>query len=227
MFSLVVTIIGVASVVRRLSVGAGTMSHPGALRVVQCMIAGRARAPLALGRKDEGRERRARVAVTPFAQVYEANAAAVYRYCLAQLGDACAAEDAAADAFGQAYAAWATFEDEDPDGARRWIFRIARNASIDQHRRRRRRSLLLGRLGGVAAVDVETVAALREELRGVLSAVGALGRRDRELVALRVAAGLSYAEVGELVGISEQAARTATHRALQRVRAAARTEDGR
>jgi len=167
------------------------------------------------------------VAVTPFAQVYEANAAAVYRYCLAQLGDAGAAEEAAADAFGNAYAAWPSFGDDDPEGARRWIFRIARNAAVDQHRRRRRRSLLLGRLGGVATVDVETVAALRAELRSALAAVGALGRRDRELVSLRVAAGLSFAEIAELVGISEQAARTATHRALQRVRAALRAEDGR
>jgi RNA polymerase sigma-70 factor, ECF subfamily len=191
------------------------------------MIAGEARSPLALGRKDEVGERRARVAVTPFAQVYEANAAAVYRYCLAQLGDAGAAEDAAADAFGHAFAAWETFGDADPDGARRWIFRIARNASMDQHRRRRRRLLLLARLGGAAATDVETVAALRAELREALAAVASLGRRDRELVALRVAAGLSYVEVAEMVGISEQAARTATHRALQRVRAALRTEDGR
>lgn len=178
-------------------------------------------------RKDEG-ERTGRVALTPFAQVYQANAASVYRYCLAQLGNAHAAEDAAADAFGKAYAAWATFPDEDPEGVRRWIFRIARNAAVDQRRRQRRRALLLGRLrGGNGCVDVETVAALRAELRAALDAVGGLGRRDRELVGLRCAAGLGYAEIAAQLGMSEDAARTATHRALARVRAALHTEDGR
>jgi RNA polymerase sigma-70 factor (ECF subfamily) len=192
------------------------------------MIAGDPGAIALLGRKGEG-ERTARVAVTPFAQVYEAHAASVYRYCLAQLGDAHAAEDAAADAFGKAYTAWETFRDDDPEGLRRWIFRIARNAAVDHHRRGRRRALLGGRLGARSnhAVDVETVAGLRAELRAALAAVGDLGRRDRELVGLRCAAGLSYAEIGALHGMSEEAARQATRRALAKLRAALRTEDGR
>lgn len=168
------------------------------------------------------------MAVTPFAQVYEAHAASVYRYCLAQLGDPCAAEDAAAEAFGKAYAAWDSFADDSADAVRRWLFRIARNAAVDSWRRRRRSTLLLGRLGsGGSAVDVETVAGLRAELRAAMAAVGELGRRDRELVALRCAAGLSHAEIAALLGMSEEAARMATHRALQRVRAALATEDGR
>jgi RNA polymerase sigma-70 factor (ECF subfamily) len=177
-----------------------------------------------LTRKDKVVERRARVAVTPFAQVYEANAAAVYRYCLAQLGDAALAEDAAAEAFGKAFAAWPGFAGEDPEGVRRWLFRIARNAAVDVQRRRRRGVLLVGRLGRgnghASPLDVETVAALRDELRAAVAAVGALGPRDRELVSLRVAAGLSFAEIAAVVGMSEGAARTATHRALLRMRAA-------
>lgn len=168
-----------------------------------------------------------RVAAPPFAGVYEQHADAVYRYCLALLGDPAAAEDVAAEAFGNAYAAWPRFSETDPDGVRRWVFRIARNAAMDHLRRRRRRALLLGRLGsnggnghGARAVDVETVAAIRAELREVLDAVGGLRPRDRELVGMRVAAGLSYAEIAEVVGATEQAARTATHRALSRVREA-------
>ncbi len=165
-------------------------------------------------------ERDTRVAATPFADVYEAHAPAVYRYCLSQLGDPAAAEDAAAEAFSNAYVAWPGLTEDDPARVRRWIFRIAHNTAIDQHRRRQRRVRLLGRLGrnGHGAVDVETVAALRAELRAALDAVAGLGRRDRELAGLRVAAGLSYAEIASLLGTTEQAARTATHRALVRVR---------
>jgi len=179
-----------------------------------------AQASTVLDRKDTRAER---VASLPFAGVYAANADAVYRYCLAQLGDPAAAEDVAAEAFSRAYAAWPRFAETEEDGVRRWIFRIARNAAVDHHRRGRRRALLLGRLGGnggAHAADVETVAGIRAELRQVLDAVGGLRRRDRELVGMRVAAGLSYAEIAEVVGISEQAARTATCRALARVRGA-------
>jgi RNA polymerase sigma factor (sigma-70 family) len=42
--------------------------------------------------------------------------------------------------------------------------------------------------------------------------------RERELIGLRVAADLSYREVGELMGMSEPAAKVATHRALRRLR---------
>jgi RNA polymerase sigma-70 factor (ECF subfamily) len=184
------------------------------------MIAGNPGAVRALTRKDEGHER---VVLTSFAAVYEAHAAAVYRYCLSQLGDPCAAEDAAAEAFSKACSAWPRLAETDPDGIRRWVFAIARNAVVDSHRRRRRRARLSGRLGRnghARGADVEAVAALRAELRQVLAAVGELGSRDRELLGLRVAAGMSYAEIAATVGTTEQAARTATHRALQRVRAA-------
>lgn len=182
-------------------------------------------------RKDTRAER---VALLPFSGVYEAHAGAVYRYCLALLGDPTAAEDAAAEAFGNACAAWPRFaagDAADADAVRRWIFTIARNAAMDQHRRGRRRALLLGRLGGGAGnghapsdADVETVAAIRAELREVLVALRGLRPRDRELVGMRVAAGLSFAEIAEVVGISEQAARAATHRALARVRQALEDE---
>ena len=181
------------------------------------MIAQAADAHTAPARKDMRVERVA----LPFTSVYEQHADAVYRYCLAMLGDPAAAEDVAAEAFSNAYAAWSRLPQVDEEGARRWIFRIARNAALDHLRRGRRRSLLLWRLGSSCAshqADVETVASIRAELRGVLDALGGMRRRDRELVGMRVAAGLSYAEIAELVGISEQAARTATGRALARVR---------
>lgn len=170
-----------------------------------------------------------RVTSFPFSGVYERHADAVYRFCLALLGDPATAEDVAAEAFSNACAAWPRQPEMDDAGVRRWIFRVARNAAIDHVRRQRRRALLLGRLGRLGGssnghvphgVDVETVAAIRAELRQVLHAVGGLKRRDRELVGMRVAAGLSYAEIAEVVGTSEQAARTATHRALTRVRQA-------
>jgi DNA-directed RNA polymerase specialized sigma24 family protein len=52
----------------------------------------------------------------------------------------------------------------------------------------------------------------------VAAALAGMRRRDRELIGLRVAADLSYRVVGELLGMSEPAAKVATHRALGRLR---------
>jgi DNA-directed RNA polymerase specialized sigma24 family protein len=45
-----------------------------------------------------------------------------------------------------------------------------------------------------------------------------LKERDRRLISLRVGGELSYREIGNLVGLSEQAATHATYRALERFR---------
>lgn len=159
-------------------------------------------------------------AALPFDEVYRRLADPVYRFCLSQLGDVAAAEDVAAETFAAAFAAYDRTRPGE-DGLRPWLFRIARNATVDHHRRAGGRLRLLGRLRSTAPDgDVEASAELRDELRAAVGAVARLGRRDRQLVGLRVAAGLSYAEIAAIAGMSEAAARTATHRALARVRAA-------
>ncbi len=156
----------------------------------------------------------------PFEEVYRDHADAVYRFCVSQLGNAATAEDVAGDVFASAFAAYDRVRPM-PDGVRSWLFRIARNAVIDQYRREHRRRFLLDRLRGDRALpaSVEGSAEMRGELRSICSALEMLGERDRQLVGLRVAAGLSFAEAGEVLGMREGAARTATHRALERVRA--------
>jgi RNA polymerase sigma-70 factor (ECF subfamily) len=101
--------------------------------------------------------------------------------------------------------------------------RIARNEIIDRERRRRRRSLLLARFfSGGSDVDpdanVEAQVVIRDELRGVLGVLKRLSARDRLLVSLRLAADLPYAEMAEVLGMSEHAVTVATRRALQRLR---------
>lgn len=157
--------------------------------------------------------------LVPFDEVYRQLAGPVYRFCLSQVGEPAAAEDVAAQAFASAFAAYQRVR---PDGAgvRPWIFRIARNAAIDHHRRRRRTALLVGRLSGRDRLrEVEEVAEMREELRLVVAALSRLTRRDRMLVGLRLAGDLSPAEIAGVLGVSEAAARKATQRALGRLRA--------
>ena len=158
--------------------------------------------------------------ILPFDEVYRVHADAVFRFCASQLRDLATAEDVTADVFASAFASYARVK-PDADGLRPWLFRIARNAVIDQYRREGRRRSLLVRLGRDRdySSSVEDVADRQGELRAVTVALQMLGERDRQLVGLRVAGGLGFAEMGAVLGMREHTAKVATHRALARLRA--------
>ena len=84
-----------------------------------------------------------------------------------------------------------------------------------------------GRQAALAAdpVDLESLAevhpAEQSEARLILAgALGALDARERELVALKFFAGLSNAEIGRVLGISESNAGTKLHRVVNKLREA-------
>jgi RNA polymerase sigma-70 factor (ECF subfamily) len=58
----------------------------------------------------------------------------------------------------------------------------------------------------------------RAEDRDLLRAVLTLPFKDRQAIYLHYFDGLTFAEIGEVVGASEIAARVRVHRALQRLR---------
>jgi RNA polymerase sigma-70 factor, ECF subfamily len=164
-------------------------------------------------------ETAAHVTLPPFEHLYTSHVASVHRFCLSQVGDAAAAEDITHDTFIRAYAAYDRVRPAQ-DAARTWLISIARNLSTDHHRRHGRWRRLVERQRRLVAEqrDVESLAEERSQLRAVAAAMAGMRRRERELIGLRVAADLSYREVGELLGISEPAAKVATHRALGRLR---------
>jgi RNA polymerase sigma-70 factor (ECF subfamily) len=179
-----------------------------------------AHAPATLGGLTISRVTDRQVSVD-FGDIYRLHADPVFRYCLSQLRDRDAAEDVAADVFASAFAAYRRVR-FDGDGVRPWLFRIARNAVIDQQRRARTGVRLLERLRGPRqpGTDVESLAAVRQDLRDLLVAMARMRPRDRQLVGLRVAGGLSYAQIAEVMHMKENAARMATQRAVARVRSA-------
>ena len=155
----------------------------------------------------------------PFDDVYTSHAASVYRFCLSQLGDADAAADLTHDAFIKAFAA---YERVRPDSAsiRTWLVSIARNCCTDRHRQNGRWRLLFQRLqqSRDSPIDVEKLVHDRAELQRVNTAISKVRNREAELIGLRVAADLSYREVADVLGISEQVAKVATFRALKKLR---------
>ncbi len=154
--------------------------------------------------------------------VYRSSRDDVYAYVLTVLHDEAAAEDVTALAFERAYARRRSF-DRRRGEERPWIFGIARNAALDELRRRQRVAALAFDPAAEEADELTTEAddedaMLRRTV--VRDALAAMSARDRELIALKFYASLSNAEIAKVLGVSESNAGTLLHRAIQKLRRA-------
>jgi RNA polymerase sigma-70 factor (ECF subfamily) len=157
-----------------------------------------------------------------FDALYRETASDLFAYAHALLRDRAAAEDVAALTFERAFRRRERF-DPRRGTQRAWLFAIARNAALDELRRRKRTAALVVDpedvdAGAAAAADDDDEAVLRRA--AVRAALAALEPRDRELVALKFDAGLSNGEIAAVLGISESNAGTRLHRAVRRLREA-------
>jgi RNA polymerase sigma-70 factor (ECF subfamily) len=145
----------------------------------------------------------------------------VHGYALSLLGDRQSAEDVTALAFERLYRSRARL-DRTRGTPRAWLFAIARNAALDELRRRRRRPRLLGEHppDGRGAEERDEAGPLEQIVRRetVRRALSHLDTREREVVLLKFHGQLSNGELARVLGISESNAGTRLHRALARLR---------
>jgi RNA polymerase sigma-70 factor (ECF subfamily) len=154
-----------------------------------------------------------------FESLYERTFPKLYAYVASLVGDRAAAEDVTAQAYERAYRRRRTYRAA--RGSREaWIFGIARNAALDELRRRRRSARLEGEPADTAAptLDDQTEHALRRA--AVRAALETLELREREIVALKFVGGLSNTEIAGVLGVSESNAGTRLHRAITKLREA-------
>lgn len=154
-----------------------------------------------------------------FDALYRDSARDLYAYVRTLLGDDASAEDVTALAFERAYRRRASF-DAGRGSQRGWLFGIARNAALDELRRRKRAAPLHGELPDHRAPAPEEEADLALRRTTVRAALARLPPRDRELVALKFHGGLSNAELAAVLGTSETNAGTRVHRAVAKLREA-------
>lgn len=158
-------------------------------------------------------------AAESFASLYERTFPKVYAYVASLLRDRSAAEDVTAQAFERAYRKRRGYRPAkgSPDA---WVFGIARNAALDELRRRKRGAKLEAEPEDLGARPAEEYLdfTLRREV--VRTALGQLSGQERDLVSLKFAGGLSNAEIGRVLGTSESNAGTRLHRTLTKLRKA-------
>ena len=153
-----------------------------------------------------------------FEALYRSSRDDVYAYVATLLRDRATAEDVTALAFERAYRRRRSFDRRRGD-ERAWLFGIARNAALDELRRRRRHATLAHDPADAApAVDGFDEQATRRTT--VRVALAGLDARERELVALKFHAGLSNAEIARVIGVSESNAGTLLHRTIAKLREA-------
>jgi len=161
----------------------------------------------------------------PFDQIVTEHGPTVLRVCRAVLGTG-GADDAADDAWSETFlAALRAYPDLPADtNMQAWLVRVAHRKAIDQHRARARRPTPVDVVPEQAAPDGSGGPGGPPGLSPdghpeLWDALGALPDKQRFAVAYHHLAGLPYAEIGELLGNSEAAARRAAADGIRALRA--------
>ena len=140
-----------------------------------------------------------------------------FRTAFAVLRASADAEDAVQECFLRVIHRRATYCPGMPFSV--WFFTVLRNLCRDEMRRTVRAA---GRptppLPREPVADTSSLAERAEEGAAALAAFERLGEPEREVLALRIHDQLRFAEIAEICGISEEAAKKRAQRALDRLR---------
>ena len=152
----------------------------------------------------------------PFDQVVVEHGPTVLRVCRALLGPI-EADDAWSDTFLSALQAYPRLPQD--SNLEAWLVTIAHRKAIDHHRARNRRPVPAGERPEqlLASAPAAAVAERDDDLSALLAA---LPFTQRAAVAYHHVGGLPYAQVAELLGNSEAAARRAAADGIAKLRLA-------
>jgi RNA polymerase sigma-70 factor, ECF subfamily len=158
-------------------------------------------------------------AAQSFEALYRRTFPRVYAYVASLLRDRSAAEEVTAQAFERAYRKRRSYRPS-RGSAEGWLFGIARNAALDELRRRRRSAALEVDPADDRAAEGSEHAEAVARRETVRAALAELDPRERDLIALKFAGGLSNAEIARVLGMSESNAGTRLHRTVEKLRKA-------
>lgn len=154
---------------------------------------------------------------TAFGRLYDLYVDRVYAYARSRVRSVQDAEDVTEIAFMKAWEAIGSYDDRGlPFTA--WLFRIARNAVIDRHRKSEREP---DAVDLAAAATIPDVVAVEEEVLGLLDgetireALRELTEEQASVITMRFMWDMSLKDVAESLGKSEGAVKAMQHRAVR------------
>ena len=153
-----------------------------------------------------------------FGRIFDEFGAPIYRFIASRVNSPSDAEDLTQLVFVKALEALPRYEARGiPFGG--WLFRLARNAIIDQSRTRRDHlSLVTAVTRATDEAGPEAMATLRDDLERVARALADLTDDQREVIELRFFAGLSVYEAAAAMGRQEGTIRGLQFRAIAALR---------
>jgi RNA polymerase sigma-70 factor, ECF subfamily len=154
-----------------------------------------------------------------FAELYERTLPRVYGYVASLLRDRSAAEDVTAQAFERAYRKRKSYRPA-RGSIDAWLFGIARNAALDELRKRKRRAVLEVDPEDTGSIPPEDHVELAVRREAVRAALASLDGQERDLIALKFAGGLSNGEIAGVLRMSESNVGTRLHRTITKLREA-------
>jgi RNA polymerase sigma-70 factor, ECF subfamily len=172
------------------------------------------------GPSDEELVERARAGdESALGKLVERHHAAAYRVAVSMLRDDDAAQDVVQDAFIKAFRALSGFRGD--AAFRTWILTITTNEARGALRKRgRRKESTLDDVGPVASEEMgpDDQAVLAQEAERARKMLSELPEKQQLSVSLRIEEGLSFREIGEVIGSSEGAARVNYFHGIRRLR---------
>ncbi len=151
-----------------------------------------------------------------FDELWSRTAAHVRAYMFCAAGSWTDADDMVQNCYLRALRGWGQFDGRASREA--WLFGIARRTRADWYRTKKRKVTAVGlanpddlESGSHERSDVERIEAVWAEVKE-------LGTEQGEVVHLRFAAGLSYAEIAGALGIPVGTVRSRLHRGLKAIR---------
>lgn len=149
-----------------------------------------------------------------FTQIYERYAPAIYRYIYSRIREAELAEDLQAEVFLRMLEGIHRYEDRGwPISA--WLYRIARDRTIDVMRRRRNRQQVSLDVWGGWCDGPENSVEAQLEYEELTRWLDELTHEQRQVIQMRFLAEMSIQEVAQKLGRTEGSVKSLQHRGLQ------------
>jgi len=156
-----------------------------------------------------------------FRDLYESYAADIYRFAFWLTGDRSEAEDITSDTFVHA---WARRDRVRTETLKAYLFGIARNISLERHRKRKH-EVVLEDVHSDPAPGPDRLVESKLELQGVQRVLQTLPEIDRAALALRVWHELPYDEIARVLGLSLASTKVKIHRVRKKLMAAQMDEE--
>ncbi|MGN7479567.1 RNA polymerase sigma factor [Solibacillus silvestris] len=137
----------------------------------------------------------------------------LYAFFYSRTGNRMTAQDLCHDTFYEACKSIGSFNGNSTLST--WVFSIATNLLRKYYRKNKYQHSLMQKLATLPETDIhslEELAEIHEDTRILLHHISKLDDASREIVLLRIYGELSFAEIGLLIGKSENYARVTFHR---------------